>query len=357
MKIASRYRPFSHKPGSACLIPNTACEVIAYPAAVVVKDDTGKEFHIEWYLTGLIKEFTMMQDLERREVVIHGIAKEGHFSYILASKEDKIVLKLDRASQGFLKGILKASNEEICLKLKETVPLFNISEASHIENLEKISFGNHKAQDWDLIKRRNNPLEYIPFWFALGQGSGVGKDAIEKKGALLQLELCKDSLEKGEKELFLEKLSELFQAGFKEVLVPSLYDHQYLGLSALSSSVSSSKKPMELLKEGYELIRKMMFELKEGKIRILPHLPAMFHAGRCLNFQLDKATFHIEWSKKLLKKLIITCFEKQELSFSFQKPLKSYRLRASSRTKGIEISCSESIVLDKGIYILDQFKK
>lgn len=357
MKIASRYRPFSHIPGNTCLIPNTSCEVTAYPTAVFVKDEQGRLVQIEWELTGLVKEFTLMQDLERREVFIYGIAKEGYFSYRLSCKEGSIILKLDRASQGFLKGIIKESSAEICLKPKEILSLFKTSYHSLVMNLEKISFGNHKAQDWDLIKRRNNPLEYIPFWFALGQGSAQDELPLEGKGIIKHLELCKQALQNEEKESFLEKLRELFEVGFESLLVPKLYDAKYLGLSKNSLSQTNHKTPIALLKEGYELIRKMFFEVKDNKISILCHLPSMFHAGRCLNFQLGKTTFHIEWCKKLLKKVIINSSEKQTLHFCFQKALKTFRVRGSLNTRGLEVACSEPITLDKGLYILDQFKK
>ncbi len=367
MKIANRYRPFSHEPGSACLIPGTFIQVTAYPAAVVIQDPSGQKRQIEWHLTGLIKEFTLMQDLERQEVLIHGIAKEGFFSYKIFSYENTIVLKLERASQKHLKGKmftsgLQESEGVIELKLKECFPLFeSFTPSFGKEKLEKISFGNHKAQDWDLVLRRKNPLEYLPFWFALGQVSPYVKlDSLEKPGVLKQLELCKEALTH-EENLGLETLKEIFEVGFKQILLPTLYDERFLGLSNARSLEKKEEKntsiEMALLREGYHLIRKMLLEVKEGVIKILPHLPAAFHAGRCLNFQCQQAKVDIEWSKKLLKKVTITSLEAQTLHFSFQKPLKSYRLRTSSTTKGKEILCSEPIVLEKGVYILDQFKK
>ena len=363
MKIANRYKPFSHSPGTTCFIPGTSCEVRAYPTAVFVGT-----LQIEWKLTGLIKDFTLVQDLERGEVNIYGFAKEGYFSYTLFHKEGWIVVQLDRALQGFLKGyVQEPSVHEIFLQPKERLSLKSMSLECGIvckdqsRGLERISFGNHKAQEWESIRRRKNPLEYLPFWFALGQQIPCGKIE-EIQGTLPQLELCKQALQRGDKELCLQQLGELFEVGFDTLLMPKLYDTEYLGISALKPGRATEVRPLALLKEGYELIRAMLFEVKEEKIFLLPHVSEIMHAGRCLNFCMDQASFHIEWSKKLLKKVYITSHAKQRLHLCFQKPLKSFRLRKhlSEKRRGYcseEHLCGDPIELERGEYLLDQFKK
>lgn len=356
MKIASRYRPFSHAPGCTTCILGTRYVATVYPTAVWIKDEQGGQIQIEWQLTGLVKNFTVMQDLEKNRLLIHGTAQEGYFNYMLFAQDSSLILRLDRANMGILKGILKPLHTEILLKPKEQLVLFALTEPVVERSLEKLSFGNHKAQEWERITRRNDPLEYLPFWFAAGQLS-LGEDPGRAEGTENYLEVCKKLLDQGNKDRFLTQLTELFQVGFSEFLLPRLYDTHHLGITAVQSKDISTKAPLALLKEGYHLIRAMFLQTQGEKVSVLPHLPAAFYAGRCLGFKLSQASCAIEWSKKLLKRLIITSFAEQTIHFRFQTPLKSFRLRAARGIKGKEISCGDPVELGQGLYILDQFKK
>lgn len=356
MKIASRYRPFSHHPGAALIIPGTCVTLRAYPTALFIQDEEGEEIRIEWALTGLVEDFTVMQDLERSRVLIYGRAREGYFSYSIQMQESHLTLKLERASMGQLKGILYPLQTPYTLQPKEQIRLFALRQRINQREIERISFGNHKTQEWERVIARKDPLEYFPFWFTAGQRVAL-QDRDSQEGTLCFLKECKSYLEQGKEDLFLNKMHELFQVGFEGILLPKLYDTHYLGVLSSHNTQLQLQRPVQLLSEGYQLIRSMLIQEEENKISILPHLPSVFHAGRCLDFQMRQVKCSIEWSKKLLKKMIITSSSSQTLHLSVHKVFKNFRLKSPYHPKGITLSCGRPLQLEAGVYILDQFRK
>lgn len=121
IKIAQKFRPFSHTPGSICLIPGTDRVVEAFPTLIRID---GKEIPLS--ITGPVDGFTLEQDLERDLVRVFGKAKEGHFCHTFVSENKKT-------------------------------------------DFERLSFGIHKQLDWDLVGRRRDLLEVLPLLFVLGQ--------------------------------------------------------------------------------------------------------------------------------------------------------------------------------------------
>lgn len=355
MKIANRYRPFSHTPGCKIVALGTEYVLSVYPTALTIQSEKGRQIHIDWDLTGLVEQFTVTQDLEKNKIVVQGIAKEGFFSYELFA-DTHLLVRIDRAHMGELCGTL--ANDKISLKPKESKVLCTLDKPVTRDPLERLSFGNHKAQHWEKIHERSDPLEYLPFWFTAGQFA-INQPAESSVGTLSYLNRCKELLSQGNPEKFLETLRELFYVGFEGILVPKLYDNKHLGV--LSDQREEKKVTSQtLLREGYQLIRSMLLEQEGSHLAILPHLPACFHAGRCLDLKIEHGKCSIEWSKKLLKKVVILLDQPQTLHFSFQKPLKSFRLKGSAqdiRVRGVKMHCHDPVVLDKGVYILDRFEK
>lgn len=126
IEIKTKLRPFSHKSGTACLIPGTTRVVRAYPTRIEV-EGLG---HIET----TTRPFTLTQDLER------GLVRVGKTKIIPLANGVKVGDQI------------LGSGEPLSL--------------SPTENL---SFGCAKKQDWDLILRRLDPREIYPIWFRLGQ--------------------------------------------------------------------------------------------------------------------------------------------------------------------------------------------
>jgi hypothetical protein len=356
MKIASRYRPFSHQPGTALIIPGTCMTLRAYPTAFFIQDEKGEEIRIEWALKGVVEDFTVMQDLERSHVLVYGRAREGYFRYSIQLQESHLMLRLDRASMGHLKGVLYPAQTPYTLQPKEQIILFTPRQGGNKREIERISFGNHQTQEWERIRARKDPLEYFPFWFAAGQRV-VQQDRDSQDGTLYLLQECRAYLEQGKEELFLNKMHELFQIGFEGILLPKLYDTHYLGVLCSHTTQLQIERPVQLLREGYQLIRAMLVQEEENRISVLPCLPSVFHAGRCLDFQMRQVKCSIEWSKKLLKKMILTSFSQQTLHLSVHKAFQNFRLKSPRYPKGVTLSCGHPLQLDAGIYILDQFRK
>ena len=365
MRIASRYRPFSHEEGSSALIPGSSVFVTAYPSTLIVyAGDT--VYQLRWALQGIIRQFTLMQDLENHAVIVSGFSQEGFFRYLVMIQDHKLFVKVDRCPKEGLSCCLQENmqgntttkrllaKEQICLReAVESKP------ASFC--LERISFGIAKSQDWQMIRRRQQPEEYLPFWFSLGQTLPGFATTLQQKhserSSLTLVEEALDAVEKNAKQSSLDKLHEVFLAAFHSMLVPSRYDCHFQGVSIHAERFDPSHVTLSLLYKGYECIRKLLLSVKDNTIHVLTELPPIFHTGRAMNFSIAGALVDFEWSKKQLKKLTLTVLEPQTFLFSFQKDLKTFRLKEKSEKKGVCVSCSEALVLEPGLYTLDQFKK
>lgn len=122
IRIAERYRPFSHKPGASCVVPGTDYVVHAYPGLIRVSKDN--ETIAELPIT-LKKSFLLTQDLEQGFVSISG--------------------------EFFV-------DETGNITLKKPVP-----RPTH----ERLSLGSSKAQNWDYIRERKDLREILPLWHKL----------------------------------------------------------------------------------------------------------------------------------------------------------------------------------------------
>lgn len=359
MKIASRYRPFLHKPGGESLIPGTLIVVRAYPTKLIIQEENGQIYHFIWNLKGLIKDFTLMQDLETRAVYVSGFTEDNFFKYKIFINDQIVTLKLERSSFKSLEVKFCSKEMEVSLSLNQnsSFKIFRTDDGIDIlKSVEKLSFGQHKAQDWELVVKRKNPQEYLPFWFSLGQLSPLREIDDHKPPILEHLFAAKKALRSSEKEDFLQKLHEIFLCGFQGLLVPLQEEQGFSGLN-LSSAEPSQKHCYEILHYGYQLIKEMILSIDSEKITFLTNLPSLFHSGRALNFSLCDSLFDIEWSKKILKKVHLTVFTKKNYFFSFQNSLKTFRLKEKSSKKGSIHSCFEPLTLEPGFYTLDQFKK
>lgn len=364
MRIASRYRPFSHQAGTTLLLPGSSVVVTAYPTCLAIGVHQ-QVYTLRWALSGIIQQFTAEQDLENHTISVSGFASEGYFRYLLLIKDKKLVVKLDRGPQEGLEVRVEkigcqdssyrlAVKQELCLHA-------SLHSTSAVSCVERISFGVAKSQDWDLIRRRQQPVEYLPFWFSLGQTFNsclqLHQDKSSDTSSLHLLEQASQALERRASQEALDKLHQIFMTSFHSLLVPSNYDCNFQGLSTASKSFALEDLNLSLLYQGYLCIRKFIVSVKEHTIHVLNYLPPTFHSGRAMNLSLEGAMIDLEWSKKQIKRLTLTVFEKQTFLFSFQKDLKTFRLKRNSEKKGVCTPCSKALCLEPGMYTLDQFRK
>jgi len=329
--IAQRIQPFSHTPGTRCLIPGTIYSVQVFPALVRVFSE---EQQIQEFLLGIqgpVNDFTVQLDLEKGAVLVWGKAANGFFRYRI--KADAGMIRLESEKGEML------SDFSMKYEGPFTEPAFK----------ERISFGSHKKQDWDLVRRRQDLKEVFPVWYALGQvtpSAGFG----ENRSASLFDEI--DGTEKIGKE---QSYLNLFYAGFEGVLCPRGEDRDHLGFEL--SPVGGGLSATPLLSEGWKRIRQMFVSVSDGTLCVLPELLPLFHSGRMIGIQLEGiGELDIEWSKKQIRRMQLRSEMEGELHLAFQKQLKSYRIE-SERMKE-RVSVGEPLEVQKGVlYEFDQFQK
>lgn len=321
IKISERLRPFSHTPGTFCIIPKSDVEVQIFPVLLRFKD---KDFPLP--LKGPIKDFTVTLDLEKARVQVFGHSPDGHFNYTLSQTPSGI---------------------ELDFKGKKEV-IIN-SSPYDLSSIERLSLGMSKAQDWDLVRRRADLKEILPVWFCLGQMVPEVTDCKSFSGTLALLEKCQN--------LEVDSFLNLFHAGFHGIMAPRLFDDQFHGIS--SEVKDTNVSPLLLLKKGAKTIRSLFFQEKEDKLYILPSLPPEFHAGRLMGLHDSSGNrIDLEWSKKILRSMVVRAKEDGCIHFQFQKKIKTYRLRRSLKDRGRVMQASDPLQVQAGQTLyLDRFQK
>ncbi len=298
ISIAQRLRPFSHLPGASCIVPGTAWQVMVFPTLLKFYDlltGTEEEENLPW--TGPVKNFTVQQDLERGEVVITG-----------------------KTPEGYKRHVIKRGN----------IP----------PHIERLSLGSHKSLDWEMVKRRGDLCDILPVWFRLGQ-------MVPRDG---KIDFPAD-LDKMDVVPFLEMV---FHAYFSGILIPRLFDEEHQGIFLEGKPIATA--PLALLSEGAHWIRSLFFQ---NDFRFLPHLPPAFHAGRLAHLRTNEGDeIDFEWSKKLLRRVVIRPGKSREVTLHLQKSLASYRLRRGSKDRGSRRAVQEPLGLIEGqMLLIDRFER
>ena len=326
IKIAERLRPFSHVPGVSCLVPKTKVVVQIFPT--LLRFENGQEISLD--LEGPIKKFTVEQDLEKGRLCIFGHSKQGYFRYFIFQDKEEIKIHFD----------------------KFPLPLAPISISNPFEEVqeskERLSLGMHKAQDWEMIRRRSDLKEIFPLWIKL---AGLTPDIVSSAHPLLLS--CEELIERGSKLTIYESFLSFYLAGFYDMLVPRLQDNQHQGFAPYMEKGS----PHFLLKKGASLIRALFFQEQEGLFSLLPCLPPEFHAGRYLNLKTSCGEVDLEWSKKMLRRVTLRIDREAKIRLELPKGIKSYRLRKSFQEHGLSISAEEALSLSPGTFFLDRFTR
>lgn len=314
ISIAQKIRPFSHRPGASCLIPGTCAIVQAFPALLRF----GKEEY-ETLVKGPVKDFTLLQDLEKNCVFIFGKAQDTFYRFRLQASDGGFELFSD--------------------KTKER-QFFPASVPFHLPPIwERLSLGSHKAQDWDLVMRRADLREILPVLFGLGQ----------------KIPLIAPQPASGTAHLLNEaQLKEFCLAAFSEILVPQLSDVQHLGLL---SSEKIEGNPFFVIQEAVKFIRALFFRQNERRLEFLPSL--LFPEGRLIHVQAPGVgEIDLEWASRELRRVLIRPTHSGDVVLVFQKEVRSFRVKSSSSMRGKKYLVSEPLFLEAGkSYLLDCFQK
>jgi hypothetical protein len=243
--IAKKLRPFSHMYGAKCLLPGTDTVIEAFPNLLRI----GKE-EIPLNITS---GFTLQQDLERNCVWVFG--------------------------KNFRKKI----------------------EGNSPKNIETLSLGSHKSQDWDMVLRRMDMVEILPILFNLGQKS--------KSGMPVEI----------------SNYEEFYRASFQGIAVPN----------------------GSILRSVYEKIRSHFILENSDEIVFLPDNP--FPHGRLLNLQTQFGTIDLEWIKGKMKRAIIHPTVTGEIRLPHR-----FRKKMQLHEKGTVIQGLLTVEAGKKVY-LDRF--
>lgn len=343
--IAERLKPFSHTPGINFILPGTTLRFQLFPALLRIHDLSEAPAlltEISMGIEGPVQDFTVLQDLEKGEIKVWGKSLNGYFRYSITP--------IDRPPRFMITIEKQPQQKEIIL------PHYSqTTERLLLQQQERLSLGNHKAQDWDKIRQRGEMTEIFPLWLRLGQISPTSQNCITS-GTTALLDPCREAIEQRDIVNITSAFKNLFLAGFDTGLSPRLLDEQYQGFSLTTPSNVEKISPIILLTEGASLIRRIFFYEENEGIHILPALPPEFHCGRFLQLRTSAGLLDIEWSKKTIRRMIFKASHNADLFFLFQKGLKQFRLRQKESERGSFISSNTpiSFIKDK-TYLFDRF--
>ncbi|MEM7174644.1 MAG: glycoside hydrolase family 95-like protein [Chlamydiota bacterium] len=375
IRIRCPLRPFSYLPGTKLLIPASSWQVTAYPTRLVLsflgqEKKDGLEIRLDE--VDFVKTFMVMQDLKRAAVRFFLTNDQGHFSYCIYSYQAAqscsrpgekcgLTLQLDRCPAATM--AFSCSGERFVLQRKEQWVLPINHRQKEEPKTEEIHFGCHKTQDWDLIKRRNQLEEILPIWFALGQNvPAVTPVAGAAATHMQQLEAL---IEKKASAFVGRELLKLFRLFFDGIFVPYFFDVHYWEHRAIGNVDAHSMRdrqysPLFLLTKGAALIRSLFFHKNRlGDYKILPCLPKELHAGRLIGVQATPdVTLDFEWSKKRIRRLVLTARQECTAQLRFPAGEKSFRIRTHRKDRGQRVSIDAPIFLKASErYFLDCFQR
>jgi len=349
ISIAQRFKPFSHKPGVCCIVPRTVWQVEVFPILLRFKNliDESSSIEVSLPFKGPIIDFTVEEDLEKELVRVFGRTPVGYMRYIIKEKDQRVIIEFEKLKPSF-----------ISEKTPFYVTPFLDCQCSGVST-ERLSLGIHKMLDWDLVQRRKEMKEIFPIWLRLSQGLPQMDVNASDEGMLGLLKECKKKILQKEKNEVTAAFLNLFLAGFKGILCPRIHDDDFQGILLPEKKPAVFFSPLFLLTESAHLIRSLFFQEMENRILLLPCLPTEFASGRFTGIVTSEGNkFDLEWSKKLLRRVIFYSHRQQVLRLELQKPLKGFRLRFDHKDRGRMISCNEPIELkaQQTIY-LDRFQK
>ncbi len=364
IQIAERFKPYSHIPGEFCLIPGTFFRCQIFPTLIRIDTlsslDPEPFAEIQLNVQGPLKDFTILQNLEKGTVQVWGHTQTGYIRYSLTPFSGNPTI-------GLLFRMEKMPQQEITLNSFSCSPgIALLITKTHIEKkeqqnhlsvfkTERLSLGYHKAQDWTMMRRRGDLGEIMPLWFRLGGGLSCPSDPILGGTAAL-LRNCRQAILEEDRLNILKAFMAVFLAGFEGVLSPRLTDTQYQGFHLPQLERLSGLSPLVLLSEGARLIRSLFVQAQDNKIAILPVLPVEFHCGRLVGVNCRGLNdLAMEWSKKTIRRVSFRSTDEGKILFAF-KNVNSFRLRHNKSDRGKRISCGEFLFLEKNSeYFMDNF--
>ncbi|MBS0627358.1 MAG: hypothetical protein JSS09_04020, partial [Verrucomicrobia bacterium] len=220
-------------------------------------------------------------------------------------------------------------------------------------DVERLFLGNTKQKDMDLMRRRRDLSEVLPFWFFLGQ---MTPEMIEETGEMTHLLVqIAFKIENKDKSVDLLLLS-TYLAGFSSGFVPRAQDEEFQGIVSIEEKKGLSAVP--LLVKGAFLIRSLFFQEKMGVYHILPCLPSRFPAGKMIGIKTsDGSIINMEWTKHQVRRIFICPRKDGEIGLTFPFGIKRYRVRKNLKDRGVVKQAGETLLVKNSeVLWLDRFQ-
>jgi hypothetical protein len=365
MTIAQRFHPFSHRPGNPCLLPLSTWKAIIYPTRLFFQhiDDPSKAFTLDLALQGPVKGFTIAVDLERGRIRVFGTTPKGYFSYAISRSSEGILFTFEKVPLAFLDCMSSSDKISRRLSNQETLLIRVPPEAASAAiPATRLSLGMHKSQDWDLVLRRFDLKEMLPFLMRFGATLPTLSIRQETFGTFALLNQFRKACQSANKLEALIACEQWLRGSFTGILMPTLNDSLFQGLIPFQDSIPENHSALPHLIEGSHLIRSLFFQEKEEYWEFLPCLLPIFDSGRMIQLMTEqKEILAIEWSKHQIKKVVIHTHNQRKQVLKFPKEIRSFRFRQSLREKGITINLQTNrfeLDLPPRVHLfLDRFKK
>lgn len=315
IEIRSRLRPFSHQPGVVVLVPGTTLAVQAFPTLIKV----GEKVH-PIPTKGAVKNFTVIQDLERFCVTVYSDTYHYH---------------------------ILPSGEVISSKHPQT-PTYQGA---------RYDFGVHKKQEWEGIKKRGDIRELFPIWHRLGALLTLPPTSMDSQGTFQLLQACEQAITSHRPETIAPAFVALFKAGIEQLMIPRGLDTDYQGYLPSDASVSTTD-PLYLLTEGSRLITSLFIRGEGNELSILPDLPPELFAGRVVGQLCLFGTLSLQWQQKKLRHLHLRATHSGELHLHLPPDIRQFRWREDSQKKGLVCERGTTLAISASRdYFLDRFER
>ncbi len=357
LNIEQKLILFSHVLGKKCILPKSCYCVQAYVSRLVIKncenENSNEEIDISLDIKGPVKNFTISQNLEKSFVEISGISSEGYFRYKIMVDDNKINLTLFSIPKKSINISINGKNEKAYKKLD--VLTFPIKIFKENVFFEKLFLGMNKNLNMEKISYREDLKEILPIWFKLSQEvPEVGKKII---GTANLLKDCKEAVE-NKKDIKMPFIK-AYKACFYDIFVPRLIDDQYQGIYDKEEKIPSDSSSLVILTYAKHIIRSMFFEKTDNTLKILPFLFKEFHSGRFLNIDCeDIGSLDIEWSKKLIRRMVLRAKKDTSIKLLLQPSVKNFRVRKNNGDRGkLFLKNEEIFIKENNVYYFDRFKK
>lgn len=287
IQIAARIKPFSHSLGAKCLLPGTLEVVEAFPHFIRIGN-----IAIALDNDPFTHPFTLQQDLEKKCVWVFGKS----FRYKIQARPDGFEIK-EKDKTSFFNAPVR-----LCFPLE----------------VERLSLGSHKAQDWDLVSRRMDFKEILPPLFFLSQQ--FSHLSLPTSG------MCS-----------LGDIQTVYLSSFEGILVPKNY-------------LDKEK----LLSQLFQDIRSLFFTESDTGYHII--MDPSFPEGRMMNLQTKMGSLDFEWSRYRIRRAIFRAKKTGKVLWKLPEKICSFRTKMSRNGKGCTNSAFDPFLVEEGnTYFLDRF--